>query len=75
MVAGKVVASSANKVKVTERAGKFLRGVWAELKKVHWPDKKQIGVYTSVVLVSIFMIAFLIWVIDSGLTFLLNQVL
>lgn len=75
MVAGKVVASSANKVKITDRAGKFLRGVWNELKKVHWPDKKQIGVYTSVVLFSVFLIAFAIWIVDSGLTFLLSKVL
>ncbi|MGI6065769.1 MAG: preprotein translocase subunit SecE [Bacillota bacterium] len=74
MVAGKVAAGS-NNGKFKDRAGKFLRGVWSELKKVHWPDRKQITVYTSVVLVSVFIIAFVIWIVDSGLTFILNRVL
>ncbi|HHT63481.1 MAG: preprotein translocase subunit SecE [Bacillota bacterium] len=74
MVAGKVAAGS-TKVGLKERSSKFLRGVWAELKKVHWPDKKTIVVYTSVVLVSVFIIALAIWVVDSCLTFILNRVL
>lgn len=74
MVAGKAAASS-SKVGFKERTGKFLRGVWAELKKVHWPDKKTIMVYTSVVLASVFIIAFAIWIVDSILTLILNRVL
>lgn len=73
-MAGKIAAGSTN-VKFKERAGKFLRGVWAELKKVHWPDKKQITVYTSVVLVSVFIIALVIWIVDSGLSFILQRLL
>ncbi|ATW27103.1 preprotein translocase subunit SecE [Candidatus Formimonas warabiya] len=75
MVAGKVAAGSIKKVGLRERSGKFLRGVWAELKKVHWPDRKQIMVYTSVVLASVFIIGFVIWIVDSCLTFILNRVL
>lgn len=74
MVAGKVAASS-SKVGLKEKSGKFLRGVWAELKKVHWPDRKTVMVYTSVVLASVFIIAFAIWIVDSMLTFILNRVL
>lgn len=73
-MAGKMAAGSTN-VKFKERAGKFLRGVWAELKKVHWPDKKQITVYTSVVLVSVFIIALVIWIVDSGLSFIVTRLL
>lgn len=74
MVAGKAAAGS-SKVGFKEKTGKFLRGVWAELKKVHWPDRKTIMVYTSVVLASVFIIAFAIWIVDSALTFILNRVL
>lgn len=74
MVAGKVAAGS-NKLSLRNRSSKFFRGVWAELKKVQWPDRKQIGVYTSVVLISIFIIAAAIWVVDSGLSFILKKVL
>ncbi|MGI6712025.1 MAG: preprotein translocase subunit SecE [Bacillota bacterium] len=74
MVAGRVAAGS-GKGKFTEKSGRFFRGVLAELKKVHWPNKKQIAVYTLVVLVSVFMIGFVIWIVDSCLAFILNRVL
>ncbi|MHC1715172.1 MAG: preprotein translocase subunit SecE [Acidaminococcaceae bacterium] len=35
------------------------------LKKVTWPTKKQLIAYTVVVFITVFMIATLIWVIDS----------
>jgi preprotein translocase subunit SecE len=38
--------------------GRFLREVVAELRKVHWPTRRQIVVYTAVVLVFVsFMVA------------------
>lgn len=51
---------------------KFLRGVKSELKKVHWPDRPTIITFTGVVLVTVFFVAALIWVVDSGLGYLLN---
>ncbi|MGI6678227.1 MAG: preprotein translocase subunit SecE [Dehalobacterium sp.] len=74
MVAGKAAANS-SKVGFKERSGRFLRGVWAELKKVHWPDKKTIIIYTGVVLTTIFLISFAIWIVDSALSFILNRIL
>ena len=43
----------------------FLREVKVELKKVTWPTRKQLIAYTIVVFITVFMIATLIWVIDS----------
>ena len=43
----------------------FFRDVKVELKKVTWPTKKQLIAYTVVVFITVFMIATLIWVIDS----------
>ena len=36
-----------------------------ELKKVHWPTKKELITYTNVVLVTVVVIAALIWIVDS----------
>lgn len=36
-----------------------------ELKKVHWPTKKELITYTNVVLVVVVVIAALIWIVDS----------
>lgn len=54
------------------RLTRFLREVKAELKKVSWPNKKELTANTIVVLVSVFFAAALIWVIDGFLTQLLR---
>ncbi|KXZ38967.1 protein translocase subunit secE/sec61 gamma [Alkalithermobacter thermoalcaliphilus JW-YL-7 = DSM 7308] len=53
----------------------FLKGTKAELKKVHWPNKKELINYTTVVLASCLMMALLIWAIDSGIGYLLKLIL
>ncbi|MGI6450896.1 MAG: preprotein translocase subunit SecE [Desulfitobacteriia bacterium] len=53
----------------------YFRDVWLELKKVHWPTRNQLLVYTGVVLVSVGIIALLIWIVDSGLTFVMNTLI
>ncbi|HWJ03073.1 MAG TPA: preprotein translocase subunit SecE [Verrucomicrobiae bacterium] len=57
------------------KTGKFFRGVWAELKKVHWPTRSELTTYTTVVFVSVAIVSFLIWIVDSALTYALTQIL
>ncbi len=47
------------------RLTRFLREVRSELKKVSWPNKKELTANTIVVLVSVFFAATMIWIIDS----------
>lgn len=47
---------------------KFLREVRAELKKVSWPNKKELTSYTGIVFVSVVFVAALIWLIDTAFT-------
>jgi len=53
----------------------FFRGVWAELKKVHWPSRKQIATYTGVVIITVLIAAAVISLVDSGLSAILGKVL
>jgi len=46
-------------------AGKFLKSVRAELKKVSWPNKKELKTYTWAVLVICGLAALSIWIADS----------
>jgi preprotein translocase subunit SecE len=55
------VQSRGRLVKLT----RFLREVRSELKKVSWPNKKELTANTIVVLVSVFFAATMIWIIDS----------
>lgn len=64
-----------NTPKTTDKLVEYFRGVWSELKKVHWPSRKQVIAYTGVVLVTVAIISLLLWIVDSGLTALLSRVL
>lgn len=48
-----------------ERAKKYFRGVYNELKKVHWPTRREILTYTAVVVVAVIIVSVLIWIFDS----------
>ena len=50
----------------------YFISVWNELKKVHWPDRQQLTAYTGVVLVSVFIVGLIIWLFDSGLSYLMT---
>lgn len=52
----------------------YFRSVYSELKKVHWPGRTQLIGYTGVVLISVALMAFIIWLFDWGLSALLEQI-
>lgn len=53
----------------------YFKEVRSELKKVTWPNRKELTQYTTVVFVSVFIVAVVIWIVDSALTGLLNLIL
>ena len=53
------------KVGFVARTKKSATATLNELKKVHWPTKKELITYTEVVLVAVVVIAAAIWVVDS----------
>ncbi len=75
MVTKSVAKPGANKVAFNERVTKFLKGSWAELKKVHWPTRRELVTYTTVVLVSVLIVAALLFVFDSAFSFLLGKLI
>ncbi|HCJ09874.1 MAG TPA: preprotein translocase subunit SecE [Clostridiales bacterium] len=50
------------------RVGRYLREVRTELRKVVWPDRRQTVVYTGVVVISVTIVAAMIWVVDTILS-------
>ena len=65
----KVAVNKPNRV---ESAKTYIRGVMNELKKVHWPNRKETVIYTSVVLVSVVFVGVLIWIFDALLGAAMN---
>lgn len=56
--------STASKKPVKKKSNYF-KGVWSELKKVNWPNKKTLWTYTYVVIGAIFASALFIYVADA----------
>lgn len=50
------------------RSVEFFKEAWQELKKVHWPSRKETYAATLVVLIVVLMIAFYLALVDFGLT-------
>jgi len=53
-------------------AQQFLREVRVELKKVTWPSRKETIASTSVVLITVFLVAFYLGIVDLGLSRLIK---
>ncbi len=58
-----------------EVAKQFLREVKQELKKVTWPSRKDTLSATVIVLVTVFVIAVFLGIVDSGLSSLIKMFL
>ena len=59
----------------TKSISRFLKETKGELSKVHWPNKKELTKYTGVVLMMCLLMTLLVWVVDSGIGFLLKLML
>ncbi|MDD2282665.1 MAG: preprotein translocase subunit SecE [Eubacteriales bacterium] len=44
----------------------FLKDVRRELKKVQWPNRRELTTYTAIVLLSVVVVGAIIWVVDLG---------
>jgi preprotein translocase subunit SecE len=60
---------------VVPRAGVFLNEVWAELKKVHWPTRKETYAATLVVLIVTIVVAAFLGVVDFAISHLIHAAL
>jgi len=54
---------------------KFMNEVKVEAKKVTWPERKETIQATLMVFVMVIFIALFLWLIDSGLSALVKQVI
>jgi len=52
----------------------FFADSWAELKKVKWPSRKELTSYTIVVLVTIVLVTIYFWVLDIGISELIELI-
>jgi preprotein translocase subunit SecE len=60
---------------IVPRTVTFLQEVLAELKKVHWPSRKETYAATAVVLVVVGVVAVFLGVVDLALSTIIQAVL
>lgn len=58
--------TNTNSLGKTKDFGKFLKGVRSELKKVNWPNKKELTSYTGIVFLTCGVAALGIWFVDTA---------
>ena len=57
------------------KVAEFIQQVKAELQKVTWPTRKETYGSTVVVIVLVLMVAVFLWVVDTGLSALIQTLL
>lgn len=58
-----------------KRMGNYFRSSRAELKKVIWPNKKELTNHTIVVVVICLLISLIVWILDLGVHKLFSLIL
>lgn len=74
-VGKKDAAKKSDKPQAQKKRFKFFREVFAELKKVTWPSRRSLIVYTSAVLLMTLVMTIILGAWDLGLTQLMNLLL
>ena len=57
------------------RSREFVEECWAELKKVHFPARKETQAATLVVIVGVIIVAIFLGVVDTVLTWIIRRAL
>lgn len=52
-------------MRLFRRIGKFLHDIRVELKKVHWPTRREFAVFTGIVLATVIVIGLFFFGLDS----------
>lgn len=66
---------STNTASAKDKLSTYFRGVKAELKKVIWPNKKELINYTGVVILISVLIAIVVYVLDVGIHGVLSLII
>ncbi|AHV99237.1 preprotein translocase subunit SecE [Paenibacillus sp. 7124] len=53
----------------------FFTESWTELKKVRWPSRKELTNYTMIVLGTIIVVALYFWVLDIGISAVIEAII
>ena len=70
-----MAVAKSEKVNPFVRIKRAFRNMAGEMKKVHWPGKRDLAVYTVVVIGVSLVVSVLIYILDTGIGVFMNFVL
>ena len=70
-----MAVAKGDKPGVIERSKRYVRSMAQEMKRVHWPGRRDLTVYTAAVIGVSLVMALVIYVLDSGISSLLGLLL
>lgn len=53
----------------------FFSESWAELKKVRWPNRKELTNYTLIVIGTVTFVTIYFWVLDIGISYVIEAII
>lgn len=57
-----------------KKLSSYFKGVKGELKKVNWPNRKELVNFTIVVLITCGLVSLIVWLLDIGFNRLLSLI-
>jgi preprotein translocase subunit SecE len=70
-----MAVAKSEKPNVFAKIKRYFRNMFQEMKKVHWPDKRTLLIYTAVVIGVSLVIALFILLLDTIISFLMGLIL
>ena len=70
-----MAVAKGDKPNVLERVKRYFRTMIQEMKRVHWPGRRDLIVYTAAVICVSLVVAVLIYLLDSGVGALMGLIL
>ncbi|MGI6317477.1 MAG: preprotein translocase subunit SecE [Firmicutes bacterium] len=58
-----------------KKVQRFFHDVRIELKKVNWPTRRELLLFTGIVIIVILIIGVFFWILDSGFTAMLRLII
>ncbi|MDR0469451.1 MAG: preprotein translocase subunit SecE [Peptococcaceae bacterium] len=70
-----MAVAKSEKPKLFTRVKKSFRNTFQEMKRVHWPGKRDLAIYTVVVIGVSLVMSLFIYILDSGIGALMKLIL
>ena len=70
-----MAVAKGEKQSVFSRIKRTVRNTAQEMKRVHWPGKRDLAIYTAVVIGVSLIVALFIYILDSGVGALMSLIL